>query len=201
MSYTRPLIPLGLIGWVSGLSDRYMIAGILTAEDVGTYAAVYGLASRPMLMLSSIAETAIRPAYYSALGRKDPVSKRYLGAWFVIVFGGAVSVCLFLIYFHQYVSSLLLGPNFRGGSHLMPWIAAGYGLSALSHITTRVCYAYDKTERVLITETIGACLAVGVSLPLIYSVGLVGAAMAVPIYFGIQLALSAYLARRTVQGV
>ncbi|MEK7762552.1 MAG: lipopolysaccharide biosynthesis protein [Nitrospirota bacterium] len=198
-TYARPLIPLGVIGWISGMADRYMIGGLLSAKDVGTYVAVYGLASRPMLMLSNIVETAIRPAYYSAVAHKSPTSKRYLGVWLLTAVTGAAAMCLIFSFYHQHVSQLLLGQEFREASHLMPWIAVGYGVLALSHISTRICYAHDATRSVLATEAAGACFAVVVGFPLIYLFGLQGAAVAVPIYFGIQLFVSAYLARRSLQ--
>ena len=65
--YTLPLLPLGILGWISGMADRYMIGAILSPADVGLYAAIYGVASRPLLMLGSIVETTIRPAYQHAL--------------------------------------------------------------------------------------------------------------------------------------
>ncbi|MCP9440072.1 MAG: polysaccharide biosynthesis C-terminal domain-containing protein [Nitrospira sp.] len=195
-SYTVPLIPIGLIGWTSNMADRYMIGGLLSSKDVGTYVAVYGLASRPTLMLSSIAETAIRPAYYEALRQQSGASKKYIGAWFLIsAFGSAVLWAGFAL-FHEEIASLLLGPAFRDGAYLAPWIAAGYGLLALVHITTRICFAHDATKSVLTSEAAGAVLSVVIGFPMIYLYGLDGAAMAVPVYFGMQFLLSAYLARR-----
>jgi O-antigen/teichoic acid export membrane protein len=199
-SYTRPLIPIGLIGWTSNMADRYMIGGLLSSKEVGTYVAVYGLASRPTLMLSSIAETAIRPAYYEALRRQSGASKKYIGAWFLISGFGSAALWAGFALFHEEVASLLLGPAFRDGAYLAPWIAAGYGLLALVHITTRVCFAHDATKSVLLSEATGAVLSVVVGFPMIYFYGLEGAAMAVPVYFGMQLLLSAYLARRASGG-
>lgn len=196
-SYTVPLIPIGLIGWISNMADRYMIGGLLSSKEVGAYVAVYGLASRPTLMLSSIAETAIRPAYYEALRQKSAASRKYLAVWFLIAALGSVALWAGFALFHEEVASLLLGPAFRDGAYLAPWIAAGYGLLALTHITTRVCFAYDATKSVLFSETAGAVLSVVVGFPMIYFYGLDGAAMAVPVYFGMQLLLSAYLARRS----
>lgn len=195
-SYTRPLIPVGLIGWIYGMSDRYMIGALLSAQDVGTYVAVYGLASRPVLMLSSIVETTIRPVYYASIGQGTGAGTRYLSVWFLIAAAGVGAVCLAFAGFHQQIAHVLLGPAFREGSYLASWIAAGYGLLALTHITTRICFAYDATRSVLMSETAGALLALVIGFPLIYTFGLEGAAMAVPLYFGIQLVLSAYLARR-----
>lgn len=198
--YARPLIPLGLVGWISGMADRYMIGSLLSFQDVGMYAAVYGLASRPLLMASSIAETAIRPVYYAAVVRQDlQASRKYLVSWFVIVFAAGTAVCACFALLQRPLAHLLLGPSFREASDLMPWIAAGYGLLALSHITTRICYAYDATRSVLMTESAGAFLAVAVGFPLIYAFGLQGAAMAVPLFFGIQLALSTYLATQSIR--
>jgi O-antigen/teichoic acid export membrane protein len=197
-SYARPLIPVGLISWTYSTADRYMIGALLSAKDVGTYVAVYGLASRPILMLSGITETAIRPVYYSSIGQGTRASMRYLTAWFLISAAGSAAVCLVLVGFHQQVAGLLLGPAFREGSYLAPWIAVGYGLLALIHITTRICLAYDATRSVLISEAAGAFLALAIGFPLVYSFGITGAAVAVPLYFGVQFAVSAYLARQSI---
>jgi O-antigen/teichoic acid export membrane protein len=198
--YGRPLIPLGLLGWISGMADRYMIGSMLSAQNVGMYAAAYGLASRPLLMLSTIAETAIRPVYYSAIARKDwPASRLYLTRWFAVVFAGGITTCLLFALFHQQLVYLLLGPGFREASYLMPWIAAGYGILALYHISVRVCLAHDAPQAVTLTETAGAILAVAIGFILIRDYGLLGAAMAVPIYCGIQLVASVGFAIRSVR--
>jgi O-antigen/teichoic acid export membrane protein len=198
-AYSRPLIPLGLFGWISSMADRYMIGGLLSAQDVGMYAAAYSLASRPMLMLSTIAETSIRPAYYSAIGRSDPAaSRKYLVAWFVIVFTAGVAGCTLFALFHHQLAQLLLGPGFREGSHLIPWIAAGYGVLAVYHISVRICLAHDASRAVTITEAAGAVLAVAIGFFLIKAYGLKGAAVAVPIYCSMQLVASTCFAVRSV---
>jgi O-antigen/teichoic acid export membrane protein len=207
-TYGWPLIPLGLVGWISGMADRYMIGGMLSAENVGMYAAAYGLASRPLLMLSSIAETAIRPPYYSAIVRNDLLaSRKYLTAWFVVVFTGGIVACLLFAQFHKELAALLLGPRFREASYLMPWIAAGYGLLALYHIAARVCLGHDAPQAVTLTETVGALLAVVIGFFFIQAYGLWGAAAAVPVYYGVQflgcvcLAVRSVRARRAHQAV
>jgi O-antigen/teichoic acid export membrane protein len=199
-TYGWPLIPLGLVGWISGMADRYMIGGMLSAENVGMYAAAYGLASRPLLMLSSIAETSIRPLYYSAIVRNDlPASRKYLVTWFAVVSVAGTAVCLLFALFHEEVAALLLGPRFREASYLMPWIAAGYGLLALYHISARVCLGNDAPQAVTVTETAGALLAVVIGFVFIQAYGLWGAAVAVPVYYGVQFLGSVWLAVRSVR--
>jgi O-antigen/teichoic acid export membrane protein len=196
-SYARPLIPLGLVGWVSSMADRYMIGGLLSVGDVGMYAAAYGIASRPMLMMSSAAETAIRPVYYSAVARRDrEASRKYVMAWFGIILAVGTVVCGLLALFHRPIAHLLLGPQFREASHLIPLIAAGYSLLALYHISARVSLAHDAPHLVTISETIGAIAALAIGFLLIGTYGLTGAAVALPIAYGIQLIVSVYLGAR-----
>ena len=83
----------------------------------------------------------------------------------------------------------------------MPWIAAGYGLLALYHISVRVCLAHDAPRAVTLTEAVGAILAVAIGFILIRSYGVFGAAVAVPIYCGIQLVVSVGLAVRSVRPI
>jgi O-antigen/teichoic acid export membrane protein len=199
-TYGWPLIPLGLVGWISGMADRYMIGGMLSAQNVGMYAAAYGLASRPMLMLSTMAETAVRPLYYSAIACQDlPGGRKYLLAWFAVVASAGTAACMFFALFHQQIADLLLGPDFREASYLMPWIAAGYGLLALYHISARVCLGHDAPQAVTVTEAAGALLAIVIGFIFIQAYGLWGAAVAVPIYYGVQLIGSVWLAVRSVR--
>jgi O-antigen/teichoic acid export membrane protein len=199
-SYARPLIPLGLLGWLSGMADRYIIGGLLSAQSVGTYAAVYGLASRPFLMLSTFAETSIRPVYYSAVMRNDvQESRKLLSTWFAIVFCSGTVLCVLMALFHHELAKLLLGPEFREGSYLMPWIAGGYVLLTLYHIAVRVCLAHDAPQVVTATEAGRAVLALAMGFVCIKLYGVYGAAIAVPISCGIQLVASVFLARRSVR--
>ncbi len=194
-AYSRPLIPLGLIGWISGMADRYIIGGLLSAKDVGTYVAVYGLGSRPMLTLSSIAENALRPPYHMAIAQRDFVrSKQYLMTWSAIVLLGGGTGCALMAFYHRELAQLLLGPAFQEASYLIPWIAAGYTALAAYHIAARVCFAHDATRQVFIAEATGAVLSMIVGLSFIYVFGLPGAAAAVPVYFCLQLLVATYLA-------
>lgn len=189
--YTLPLLPLGLIGWVTGMADRYLIATWLTPADVGLYVAIYALASRPMLMLGSIVETTLRPAYQQALAKNDiGEANGYLKRWFLLLAAGCSMAIFIALLAHEYIAALLLGEAYRGVSYFLPWIVAGYSLLVISHITTRICYAHGNTDYVLQIEILGAISAVVLGYFLIASYGLMGAVYAIPIYFGIQLMAS-----------
>lgn len=194
--YTLPLLPLGILGWASGMADRYMIGALLSPADVGLYVAIYGLASRPMVMLGSIVETTIRPAYQHALITRDtPRAQAYLRKWALLIVAGSCVAITVSWVGHSWIAALLLGENYRTASYLLPWIVGGYALLVLSHIANRVCYANEDTQKILLVETSGALFAVVIGLACIHQAGLWGAAVAVPLYFGGQLFVSYVFAR------
>ncbi len=197
-TYAMPLVPLGVIGWVNGLGDRYIIGNVLSLADAGVYAATYGLVSRPFLMLGQSVELTIRPIYQEAVmagdGRR---ADRLLLAWFAaVVAAGLVGVAVVTVA-SEWLAFLLLGPAFRSGASLMPWIAGGYALIIVAHVFERVCFAYGQTRWVLVIQASAA--AVGMIGTAVGTVGwgLQGAAWAVPLYFAVQLVVSAYAARDT----
>lgn len=186
--YTLPLLPLGILGWISGQADRYIIGAILTAADVGVYVAVYGLVSRAYLQAGTILELVMRPLYYQVLREGEVrhaarIERRWLLALVLVSASGLVVISVF----HRQISLLLLGGKYRGFSFLMPVIALGYSLFLLSNFYSRICYARDLTKAVLKVELIGAAASILLAVPFISAWGIKGAAFAVPCYFGIKV--------------
>ncbi len=64
-------MPQGLVGWLSALSDRYMLAAIVGLHEAGIYSAIYGLISRPFLTAQSVSELTIQPIYFHAVTTKE----------------------------------------------------------------------------------------------------------------------------------
>jgi O-antigen/teichoic acid export membrane protein len=195
--YSLPLLPLGVIGWLSGMADRYMIGALLSPSQAGLYIAIYGLASRPMLMLGSVVETIIRPAYYSALASKD-VNKanNHLRKWFFIAALCSGIAVLGTWKGHSWIARIVLADEYRSASFMLPWIVVGYSLLILSHIASRVCYANEATKSVLVIETSSAVLAVTIGYLMIDRSGIVGAAQAAPLYYGAQLIIAYLFAKK-----
>lgn len=73
---------------------------------------------------------------------------------------------------------------------LLPWIAGGYGLLVLSQVFEKVCFAHGRTGMVLFIQALGGAVGLLVAYAGIRHEGLIGAAMAVPIYFGFQLLIT-----------
>ena len=195
--YSLPLLPLGLLGWVSGMADRYMIGALLSPADVGLYVAIYGLASRPMLMFGGIVETTIRPAYQSALVEGDNRrAHNYLRKWVLLIVLGSLMAIALAWVGHAWLAHILLGEQYRSVSYLLPWIVGGYALYLQYQVVGRVCYAHGATLSILMIEGIGALLAIILGFICIRQAGLWGAALAVSFYYGAQFVGGLLLSRK-----
>ncbi len=195
--YALPLVPLGLFSWISSVGDRYFIGGLLGLDEAGLYAAAYGLASRPFLMVFSMIELTLRPVLQNAIADAD--LKRIADAKLAFILStnaAAVLGVLGFVLLSDWVAGLFLAPHFRNAVHLMPWIALGYGLYILSSVFTRFCYAFDDTRGVLALTVVGAVLGIAIMVPSIAAFGLNGASGAVVVSFGVQLVVSFLLSRR-----
>jgi len=198
-SYALPLIPLGLLAWVTSLGDRYVIGAVLNISDAGLYAAVYGLAYSPFMIVNGAAEQALRPIYQSAVSHHDhATSAHVLRLWLGLVgAASALGVVLFAAG-HELIARFLVSPAYRQASWLMPWIALGYAIRTVSYVFERVCYAHARTWRVLLVQVGGAAAAMTVTPLAVLGFGLKGAAAAVPVSFSLQCLLAVTLAWRTL---
>jgi O-antigen/teichoic acid export membrane protein len=197
-SYAWPLVPLGLLGWANGVSDRYIIGGMLSLQDTGVYAAAYGLASRPMLLLNQAFEQFMRPIYQHAVSTgQSQRAAMLLRRWMLSLAVSCAAVVILFYVMRDELAALFLGARFRGGAVLMPWIASGYSILALSYVFERINYAHGRTRRVLLTEATSGIAALILTTIGVRTWGLMGAAVAVPCYFSVQLFFAILLSRRT----
>lgn len=195
--YAWPLAPLAVFGWFSGMGDRYIIAGLLSLQDAGLYAAAYALASRPFLMLSGVVELTMRPVLQNAVAAEDAaLVARTKTAWLLIMIAGAAFGVICFALLSEWVGRLLLAEQYRSATNLMPWIAIGYALYVVSNVFSRFCYIFDNTQAVLFLTVAGATIGLPIMIPAIIYWGLFGATLAVVVRFGIEVALSMPLARR-----
>ncbi|MHC4105778.1 MAG: lipopolysaccharide biosynthesis protein [Planctomycetota bacterium] len=197
-SYAIPLIPLAIVGWTISLSDRYIIGGFLGMDDVGIYAASYGLISMPFLITSSAVSQALRPPYFQSVSTNNKSLEKKM---FLIWFTAMSFLCLFgviaVYYFRYWIAVCLLAREYRSGTLLMPWIAAGIGFQVISQIFENILFAYKRTSLVLLVHSVGAIICIVSVVCLISRFGLVGAAVACPVYYSSMLLISMILIRLT----
>lgn len=195
--YALPLVPLALVAWTHSLGDRYILAQLVDLRSVGLYAAIYSLMSAAFNLPLGILMVTLRPVYFDAVSARDRHSEeRVFRTWIrtaiVLCALGIVGVAVL----DDLLLALFLAEDYRGAPPIMPVLATGFSLMALSQIYNTTSLAYKKSRNVLYSESGAALMAVASGIPLIAWFGLWGAAAATAMAYLVQAALAYGLAKR-----
>lgn len=188
MSYASPLIFLGVVAWVHSLGDRYILERMIGLEQVGLYVAAYGLTQKPFAMAEGVFQQTLLPAYNQAVsaGNRD-LEKRLFRTWLGLVTGIVVVGCVCVYTLKGWAVRILLAEEYRSSVSLMPWLGVGFACLAIAHVFEFRLYSLKRTRFVLLGQTIGAIASLIVLIPMISKWGLMGAALACPIYYTVYM--------------
>lgn len=195
-AYALPLLPMELIFWLNGVGDRYVIGYFLTAADVGLYAATYLIINEAFNRSAMVLLRIFQPVYFQSYAQNQSQEGfRILWLWITCVLAmGGVGVALLLVT-KDWVALLLLAKSYHPAVALMPAIAAGCALHSLGTVVSQPLLAKKRT-RLLLVGRLSGVIAAAISIPvMVKEFGLLGAAMANPIYFGIEVLVLAMLAK------
>ena len=195
-AYALPLIPVELIFWVNGLGDRYVIGYLMTAAEVGLYAATYMIINEAFNRSAMVLLRIFQPVYFQSCSQnRFNEGFKILWIWIACVFAlGIIGVSLVFVT-KDWVATVVLAKTYHSAVELMPAIAIGCALHALGTVVSQPLLANKRTRLLLLGRICGAATA-AISIPLmIKSFGLPGAAMANPIYFGVEALVLALLAK------
>jgi len=195
-AYALPLIPMELLFWVNGLADRYVIGYMLTAAEVGLYAATYMLVNEAFNRSAMVLLRIFQPVYFQHCSQNQfKEGFTLLWTWIASVVAlGLIGVALLLV-MKDWVAAWVLAKSYHSAVELMPAIAVGCALHALGTVVAQPLLAKKHTRLLLFGRICGA-LTAAISIPLmVKNFGLAGAAMANPIYFGVEALVLSILAR------
>lgn len=195
--YALPLAPLSIVGWINALGDRYIVAGLLGLSPAGIYSAAYGLVSRPFMTSAAMLTTTLRPHYMEAHANGDGGRARRLFAYWIVAatLVGLLGVALITL-LKQPVANLLLGGEFRGSVALFPWLALGSAFYSLANVYEARLYAAKKTPWMLGLHSTLAVVSVATNVTGALLFGLLGVALACPVYYLVHLLLAMILTKR-----
>jgi O-antigen/teichoic acid export membrane protein len=180
-----PLIPNIAILWVILFSDRYMIGYFLGTSDVGIYAAAYGLAS-----LVSFYAGPLNMVLYPTVSKlydegKIAETKTYLKYSLKYLMMLSIPSAFGLSILALPLLQTLTTPEFTSGNTIVPILAAGlvaYGFYQLGLYTIRLV---KKTYLEAYILGISAALNIGLNFLLIPRIGILGAAVATLVAYGV----------------
>ncbi len=175
LKFCLPLIPSTVFWWITGVSDRYMVAYFCSDEMNGLYAAAYKI---PTLLtyvvvifndawkLSAVAESDNREEcakFYSG------VFKYYIAVMFA---GGAI-----LAVGAQIFAKILFAESYFAAWVYIPILSAATVFTALDTFLGSAYFTVKRTGMSFWTSFVGAVLNVGLNFLLIPSDGIFGGAI------------------------
>ncbi|MEC4750310.1 lipopolysaccharide biosynthesis protein [Methylomicrobium sp. Wu6] len=202
LAYAWPLIPLELVGWFNTLGDRYVIGYLMTATDVGIYAAAYTLINEAFNRSSMVLLRTFQPVYFNHFSRDQSESaRRVFRIWLICVVAVGLGGVLALVLLKSWVTELLLAEAYQSAAVLMPIIGMGCALQAAGVVLAQPLYARKRTRLVLRGRVAGV-ISAAISIPVMVKwQGLMGAAIAAPIYFGTEALVVALIAKPWLEWV
>jgi O-antigen/teichoic acid export membrane protein len=199
-AYGAPFTVIAILSWIGNLGDRYVLGSCLGTAEVGIYAASFGLASRPILLMSGVVNQVLRPVLFEATSINNEKIRRKATVWWFLVVSacGFVAASLFAL-FGDWVADILLAKSFRPhAGAIMAWVAFGYAFFTLGQAVENQLMARYKSGRLILPQLVGGLTNLGLALYLIPRGGIIGAAQANMGSFVVQFLATLYMWRMSV---
>ncbi len=195
LRFCLPLVPTTIFWWITGVSDRYMVAEMRSPEMNGLYTAAYKI---PTLLIYavSIFDSAWK---LSVSSEDDPEATRafYSRVWQVyttVAFLGGGALMLTCRLF----SHLLFADAYADAWVYVPVLTVATVFTALDTFLGSVYFAGRRTMWSMLTALVGALLNVALNLVLIPIYGAMGASVATFIAYFTVFILRLITTRRLI---
>ena len=196
MRFCLPLVPSTVFWWITGVSDRYMVAYMCSDEMNGLYAAAYKI---PTLLTYVV--TIFNDAWrLSAVSESDDregctkffsnVFKYYIAVMFA---GGAM-----LAVGSQMFAKILFAESYFNAWVYIPILSAATVFTALDTFLGSAYFTVKKTGMSFWTSLIGAAVNIAFNVILIPSYGAIGASIATLASYFIVFVIRALTMRRFI---
>ena len=197
--YGLPFAPVGALGWLANLVERYVLGALAGPAAVGRYVAPFSIASRGMGLFGSALNDVFRPILFAVANTGDEdQGRRIFWLWLGIRGAAALGGVAALALFGSEIASLLLAPAYRdGAAPIMVWIAAAYGIQGMIQTLETRLMSRDRTAWLVPPLAVGGVANLLFSLLLIPRGGVLGAAQATTLSFVVQGAVTVWLLSRS----
>ena len=171
LQLSLPLIGYSLAAQILNTSDRVMIGQMIGDTAVGIYGTLATVASLSQLVWSALNSSYV-PYLYRNMDRAGNTIKKTSAT----LLGGYALVCAALIFLAPEIVRIFATEEYYEAIYIMPPIAAGIFLNAVSNLYSNVILYYKKTVYIMLPCVIAAVVNVALNLALIPSLGYVAAA-------------------------
>ncbi len=188
------LIPHAFALWALLLIDRLVLAGLVSAHQLGIYSLAANLAV-PVAIAITALNQAMMPAYASA--GVHPEQRDHLADLIVIQLTGVFGICLTGALLGGPMLLVLAAPSYHAAAPLVAWLVLGYAFLGLYFVPMNgTSLGAGRTGLVWVVSSLGAASNVALLLIFVPSGGITAAAIAsAAAYLVLFLCISVYARR------
>lgn len=199
LTFALPMLAAGFFNWVMNLGDRYVIAQYCSIEDLGRYAAVYGLVSAPIVTAGGMMSRALFPLVFRAAALRAEESQarmlRLMGLLSAII--GLCAVATVALIGDQIAMLVLAAPYRVGAKPLMIWLAAGHACLIVAFSLDLKGMARKSTVPFTIATGLGGLVNILLNVIWVPHEGVLGAAKSTFVSLLAYLLSIAFLLRKS----
>jgi O-antigen/teichoic acid export membrane protein len=190
---------IGLANWVISLSDRTLLAAMVSLHDAGIYAAGYQAASLFPLAVYSTAGIYMFPLIYERNARSFQEAAAITGSCIGYLTWLTVPVTLIAVLGRRTLLSLLLGQGYDAGTSVVLWVAPALALNTLTSITAMPFWLRQQGTRYLALVVAAAVCNISLNFLLIPRIGFTGAAVSTLVTYLFLFVSSVAVGRRLMR--
>jgi O-antigen/teichoic acid export membrane protein len=194
-SFAMPLVLLAFFSWTVSQIDRYILYFYLSAKEVGSYTAAYGLGSKFFLLFVAPFLLLLKPLVFQIKKTgSTPLSgfKVTLKYW-LLYFSISCLVEIFILLYYNSLGSIFLSEKYIEGFKVIPYISAGYLLLTSINFIEISFYAWNKTKYILFHYIFGAVTNIILNLLLVPRYGIIGSGISSFFSFSFQFLIASVL--------
>jgi O-antigen/teichoic acid export membrane protein len=198
-AYSLPFSTFGAFTWMHQASDRWALQVFATTSDVGQYAVLFQLGFTPIALITGMAMSFSGPILYQRSGDATDHARNtnvHLLSWRMTHLSLIVTLLGFAITFalHEWFFGLLVASEYRGSSHLLPWVVLAGGIFAAGQMLALKLMSDMKSSAMTTAKIVTAVI--GILLNLVGAAfagtqGVVGALVAFSCIYFVWMALLA----------
>jgi len=200
LSFGLPTVPAGLASMAIQVIDRPILEALTDKATVGIYQANYRLGILMMLIVSMF-EFAWRPFFFTHA--KDPEARQLFARVFTYFLLVMILLLLLLAFFLDDIvkAPLVFGYSilpepYLPGLTIVPIVLMGYVFLGASTVFSAGVYIEKKTHQLPIMTFLGAAVNIAANFVLIPRMGIMGAALATLLSYGVMAASMLWIAGR-----
>lgn len=198
-AFALPISVFGIFTWMQQISDRWALQTYVSIRELGLYAVVFQLGYTPIGLITGVVMSFLGPILYQRAGaaadhRRNKDVHRMV--WLVAFGGLSLTAGAFVLAFllHEWVFGLLVAPNYREVSHLLPWVVLAGGVFSVGQMFALKLLSEMRPASMSGAKIVTALLGVGLNVIGAATYGLLGVVWGLVTYSCVYFLWMAWLA-------